>query len=223
MLMGDQMRRAFEDLLRAECAAGPVLLVLEDLHWGDLPTVKFVDAAAHARRSAADGAGPGAPRGPRPLPSPVGGPRAPRGQARRASRRAGERLVRAVLGEDHDAAATAALVQRSAGNAFYLEELIRKAAEGRGDAVPETVLAMAQSRIEEQDAEARRILRAASVFGQTFWRSGVAALLGSADPDAWLRALADRELISGPREGRFPARPSTASSTRWCARPRTGC
>src|SRR4029079_12854903 len=45
MLMGDQMRRAFEDFLRAECAAAPVLLVLEDLHWGDLPTVKFVDAA----------------------------------------------------------------------------------------------------------------------------------------------------------------------------------
>ncbi len=205
MLMGDQMRRAFEDLLRAECAAGPVLLVLEDLHWGDLPTVKFVDAAL---RTLVD-----QPLMVLALARPEVHDLFPRLWAGRAlqeiklgelSRRAGERLVRAVLGEDHDAAATAALVQRSAGNAFYLEELIRKAAEGRGDAVPETVLAMAQSRIEEQDAEARRILRAASVFGQTFWRSGVAALLGSADPDAWLRALADRELISGPREGRFP-------------------
>ncbi|MFS8070505.1 MAG: serine/threonine-protein kinase PknK, partial [Byssovorax sp.] len=37
-----------------------------------------------------------------------------------------------------------------------------------------------------------------------FWLRGVAALLGSTDPDAWLRALADREVISGPREGRFP-------------------
>jgi hypothetical protein len=45
ILMGDQMRRAFEDWLGAECAAGPVVLVLEDLHWGDLPSVKFVDAA----------------------------------------------------------------------------------------------------------------------------------------------------------------------------------
>ena len=41
-------------------------------------------------------------------------------------------------------AATTALVQRSSGNAFYLEELIRATAAGRGDAVPETVLAMAQ-------------------------------------------------------------------------------
>ena len=32
VLMGDQMRRAFEDLLAAETAAGPLLFVLEDLH-----------------------------------------------------------------------------------------------------------------------------------------------------------------------------------------------
>ena len=44
-LMGDGMRRAFEDWLMAECAAHPVLLVLEDLHWGDLGTVSFLDSA----------------------------------------------------------------------------------------------------------------------------------------------------------------------------------
>ena len=43
--MGDGMRRAFEDWLAAECAAHPVLLVLEDLHWGDLGTVSFLDGA----------------------------------------------------------------------------------------------------------------------------------------------------------------------------------
>src|SRR5580692_10627487 len=44
VLRGDQMRRAYEDWLRAECAHRPVVLVLEDMHWGDLPTVKVVDA-----------------------------------------------------------------------------------------------------------------------------------------------------------------------------------
>src|SRR5439155_26875950 len=44
-LMGDGMRRAFEDWLMAECAAHPVLLVLEDLHWCDLGTVSFLDSA----------------------------------------------------------------------------------------------------------------------------------------------------------------------------------
>jgi serine/threonine protein kinase len=205
MLMGDQMRRAFEDLLLAECAAGPVLLVLEDLHWGDLPTVKFVDAAL---RTLAD----------RPLmvlalarpevhelfPRLWIGREMQEIKLGELPRRAGERLVREALGDALDEAATTALVQRSSGNAFYLEELIRATAAGRGEALPETVLAMAQARIEEQDADARRILRAASVFGQTFCLRGVAALLGGADPGAWLSALADLEVISGPREGRFP-------------------
>ena len=43
--MGDAMRRAWEDWLAAECSAHPVLLVLEDLQWGDLGTVSFIDAA----------------------------------------------------------------------------------------------------------------------------------------------------------------------------------
>src|SRR5262249_38469253 len=45
VLMGDQMRRAFSDLVLAETRAAPLLVVLEDLHWGDLPSVTFIDAA----------------------------------------------------------------------------------------------------------------------------------------------------------------------------------
>jgi hypothetical protein len=44
-LLGEQLQSALHDFLRAECAAHPVLLVLEDLHWGDQATVSFVDAA----------------------------------------------------------------------------------------------------------------------------------------------------------------------------------
>src|SRR5262249_37085800 len=50
-LMNDRMRGAFLDFLRAECAVRPVLLVLEDLHWGDRPTVQFLD---HALRELAE-------------------------------------------------------------------------------------------------------------------------------------------------------------------------
>src|SRR5262249_7437086 len=47
-LLAEQTRVAFEEWLAAECAAQPVVLVLEDLHWGDVPTVKFVDGALRA-------------------------------------------------------------------------------------------------------------------------------------------------------------------------------
>ena len=50
MLMADQMRRAWEDFLAAELRAGPLLLVLEDLQWGDLPSVQFIDGALRALR-----------------------------------------------------------------------------------------------------------------------------------------------------------------------------
>jgi eukaryotic-like serine/threonine-protein kinase len=44
-LMSDQMRRAFIELVSAETSAQPLLLVLEDLHWGDQPTGRVVGEA----------------------------------------------------------------------------------------------------------------------------------------------------------------------------------
>jgi eukaryotic-like serine/threonine-protein kinase len=116
--------------------------------------------------------------------------------------------VRGTLGESVDADTVRALAERADGNAFYLEELIRAVSARAGAAsageLPETVLAMVQARLEGLDPEARRVLRAASVFGQRFWRGGVAALSGGAAADAWLPALAEDEVISVSREARFP-------------------
>ena len=60
---------------------------------------------------------------------------------------ASRRLVVEVLGDETDAKIVDALVERSHGNAFYLEELIRAVAEGE-TALPETVLASAQARLQ---------------------------------------------------------------------------
>jgi tetratricopeptide (TPR) repeat protein len=113
-----------------------------------------------------------------------------------------------MLGPDIvDERLVARLVERSAGNPFYLEELIRAVAEGRGDALPETIIALAQARLEDLDADARRIVRAASVFGVAFWSAGVAALLrGQSDEravDASLSDLAAREFITARGESRL--------------------
>ena len=40
------------------------------------------------------------------------------------------------------------------------------------------MLALVQSRLERLDGDARHMLRAASVFGQQFWRGGVIELVG---------------------------------------------
>jgi hypothetical protein len=213
-LMGEQMRRAFLDLLRAEAARQPVLLVLEDLHWGDLPTVRFVDAAlrdlgdrpwmvlALARLEVHElfpqlWVERGAQHvGLKPL-----------------TRRASEQLARQVLGDAVGADTIERLVTQADGHAFYLEELIRAVAERKGAALPETVLAMVQARLEALDPEARRVLRAASIFGEVAWPGGVAALLGDAPPERageWLARLVDLEVLVRRPESRFPGEPELA-------------
>jgi tetratricopeptide (TPR) repeat protein len=209
VLMGDQMRRAFEDFLRAECAAGPVVLLLDDMHWGDLPTVKFIDAAL---RNLADQRflvlALGRPEVHALFPRLWSGRGLHEIELRELPRRAGERLTRAVLtrevlGREISPEAVGAIVERSFGNVFYLEELIRAVAQGKGEELPETVLAMVQARLEALDVEARRVLRAASIFGQSFWAGGVSALLGGAPVDTWLRSLVELELVVQGQGGRF--------------------
>jgi tetratricopeptide (TPR) repeat protein len=210
ILMGDQMRRAWEDFLSAECRVKPVVLVLEDLHWGDLPTVRFVDAALRTlhdlplmvlaiARGEIEELFPKLWAERRVQPLPLG----------ELTARASEKLVKEALGPDASPTSVRAIVERAGGNVFYIEELIRTVAEGRTEGLPETVLAMTEARLEGLDPEARRVLRAASIFGQSFWRSGIVALLGGPDHakgvDDWLQVLTEHEFVARRTQSRFPA------------------
>ena len=207
VLMGDQMRRAWEDFLAAECAAQPVLLVLEDLHWGDLPTVSFLDGALRNLRDA-----PlmilalGQADVHRLFPQLWSGHALTEMHLGELSRKASERLVREMVGGEVAEPAVARIVAQAAGNAFYLEELIRSVAE-RHPELPSTVLVMVQARLASLDPEARRVLRLASVFGATFWKAGVTALLGEGASERrvgeQLDELVRRELIAHRETGRF--------------------
>jgi tetratricopeptide (TPR) repeat protein len=209
MLMGDQMRRAWEEFLAAECGQQPVVIVLEDLHWGDLPSVRFLDAALE--RLADEPLFVLALARPEVLelfPSLWEGRKLEQVRLSELSRKGSEKLVRQVLGEGVDRAAVERIVAQAAGNAFYLEELIRAIATGGGDALPGTVLAMVQARLEALDPNLRRILRAAAVFGQVFWDGGVARLLGGGrrgdDASAWTSELVKQELVSARSDSKFP-------------------
>lgn len=203
-LLADWLRSSFEEWLRAE-ASEPLLIVLEDLHWGDVPTVTYLGRVlsegnlplmvlALARPEVRDvfptlwtGTLQGVPLS---------------GLGKRAS----EQLIRAVL-NDIDTSTVTRIVERANGNAFYLEELIRAVAEGRGDSLPETVVAMAHARLERLETTERRVLRAASVLGERFWASGVAAILGAASDDVnvFLARLEAQEVVARSRREAFPA------------------
>jgi tetratricopeptide (TPR) repeat protein len=203
--MGERLRRAWEDFVAAECAARPVALVLEDLHWGDLPTINFVEAAL---RSAAQAPlfvlALARPEVRSSFPRLFQWPELQEVKLPKLTRRACERLIREVLGDGVSPALVETMLDRADGNAFYLEELIRSAAERREDAVPASVISMAQSRLDALPSESRRILRAASVLGTVFWRGGVAALLKDERSDDQLEVLTRREVITPVPEPRFP-------------------
>lgn len=189
-VMHDQMQRAFLDWLGAELTRGPVFMVLEDLHWGDWPTIRFVDVALRSQREQPFMVMALA----RPdvhelFPNMFAARDVEEVRLRPLPRRACLSLVKQVI--DVPEEVLARLVDRSEGNAFYLEELIRNLAEGGGDAFPATVLAMAEARLSALPSDNRRVLRAASVFGLTFWRGGVAALLGDAMGEAELAVILD--------------------------------
>jgi tetratricopeptide (TPR) repeat protein len=200
-LMGDAMRRAWEDWLAAECKAQPVLLLLEDLQWGDLGTVSFVDSALRNLRDA-----PfmvlalARPDVQATFPDLWSGRELQTIRLGPLSKRASEKLVREALGAGVTDELVEQLIARADGNAFYLEELIRATAAGRHESLPDSVIGMVQARLDAEGIEARRVLRAAAVFGERFASGGVAALLGGEQEQAhvseWLELLSTRELVA---------------------------
>ncbi len=197
--MGDQIRAAWEELFAAELAQGPIALVIEDLHHADAPSVALFDSMLRTfsdaplfvvgfARSEVEETYPDL-FAQRPL---------LRFDLAPLSRSAQRELVVHALGEAATEPLVERVIQQADGNAFYLEEIVRAVAEGRGDRLPETVVAMIEARLETFDAEDRRVLRAASVLGSAFTPSAVEHLLGAAPsanvPERLLR-MVERELL----------------------------
>ncbi len=116
------------------------------------------------------------------------------------ARKASERLVRDALGPSVSSSVVERVLDRADGNPFYLEELIRAVAAGREDALPDSVLGTVEARLDSEGSEAKRVLRAASIFGERFSKSAVTWLLGGdahrRDIGEWLEALASHELVT---------------------------
>ncbi len=203
-LMGDLLRAAVEEFL-VGCAR-PIVLVVEDLHWGDVPSVRLLDAALRNLASL--------PLFVLALARPEVAELFPNLWSERAlvsialsplPKRAAAQLVKDALG-DPTPAAIDSLVARAQGNAFFLEELIRGAA--RGDAaLPDSIFGVLQTHLDTLDPAARRVLRAASIFGDDFTTESAFALLGDDasrdDVSAHLAALVRAEIVTPSGDGSY--------------------
>ena len=179
-VMAQQIRWAWTTLLRTACSVRPMLIVIEDLHWADLPSVKLIGTALEQLDD---------------VPLMVLALARPEAKQRFAAlwpaasateirlaglgKRDARRLTEELLGVEAKAPLVDDLIQRAAGNPFVLEELCQAQREGRGDSLPETVLGMVQSRLDALGGDGKHVLRAASVFGHTFSDEGVGAVIGT--------------------------------------------
>ena len=193
--MADQIARAFEDILRTWCVKQSLVLLVEDLHWGDAASIKLLDRALR-KLAGADlfVLAMARPEVHERFPTLFQNRDVTEVRLPPIPKRACARLVHEVMGERADAAEVGRIVERSEGNGFYLEELIRAEAEkprrpsgahtpsSHPDSLPDTVIAVAQARLERLEPSVRRVLRAASVFGDVFWFEGVSALVGEGAP-----------------------------------------
>ena len=166
---------------------GPVLVVLDDLHWSDDASLR---ALAHLLGTAPPDVALAVVVTRRPHPVPTG-PLAQVGEV--LARRHAERLDLTGLAPDGSAAllrslaagtvadeTTRAWHERAGGNPFFLIELARLGAGA--DTLPETVRDVLTRRVDALGDDAADTLRTAAVAGRHFLLATVAAASGT-DPD----------------------------------------
>jgi eukaryotic-like serine/threonine-protein kinase len=195
-VMRQQVRMAFREWLASESTERAVVLVLEDVQWGDALTLELLsevrDEPDAARLCVLAFARPEVEAvfpalfTERTGWSLVLGP---------LHAQASHALVGSVLGPALAAEIGANLVQRAAGNPLLLEELLRaqvaSKAEVRGGAREALSLRLAQL-----GPEARRWLGLAGMIGRRCWASAVQELGGKAPVERWLDLLVELELLT---------------------------
>ena len=195
---------AFRRLLEARAAARPQVVVIDDLQWAEPVFVDLVEHVADLSRDAPlfllcvartelldlrPGWGGGKLNATSLLLEPLG----PDECAELMERLGAD----APLPDDLRERITAA----SAGNPLYVEEMLAMLREGGADreiAVPPTIHALLQARIDSLDRDVRVVMERGSVEGEVFHRGAVAEL--SPDPvrsevESHLTTLVRKELI----------------------------
>jgi class 3 adenylate cyclase/tetratricopeptide (TPR) repeat protein len=178
---------ALRTLLIAE-ARGPLLVLVEDMHWIDKTSEEFltelVDELPSVPLLLLTTYRPGY------NPPWIGKSYVTQVALRPLSRGASERLVGWILGDDNDAADE--IVARGEGNPFFLEELAQAArqqvAGGAGGAVPGTVQDVLAARIDRLDASEKSAVQVAAVLGREFSLDLIETVW---DGDAPIRAVLD--------------------------------
>ncbi|MET0342241.1 MAG: protein kinase [Polyangiales bacterium] len=200
-IMADRMLASWLEWLDALSATAPVLICVEDLHWSDPASLRFLDAAL---RNAKDRAllvlAFARPEVREQFPSLWSERDLIEIRLSKLTARACAKLLDALGDVALAASERASVIERADGNPFFLEELVRAHKSRKtGEFVPDTILGILQARLDALGEEPKQLVRAASVYGQSFRVDGARALFGaeaaSFDFHRWLAVLCEREVI----------------------------
>ncbi len=196
-LLRDNLHDGWCALAAAFARRGPMVWWLEDVHWCDVGSASLVDASLRLAGAALSVVATARDDAREPFRTLWGARELEQVTLAPLSNAESRELVERRLGEAATEERVGRVVALGEGNPFYLEELAEAEAEGQS-AVPGGALALVRSRLEALEPEARRILRAASVFGRTAWVGGIRAVLGGGkgvDVDGWVEALLKRGVL----------------------------
>ena len=157
-------------LLRDRAATVPLVLTIEDIHWIDAATASLLaDLLARLGRircmvvTTSRDEATGAWDATRIAVGPLDPSRA-------------AEMVDRVAAAPLDERTRGLILERTGGNPFFIEEVVRSLG-GRGTgAVPATVQELLEARLDALDAAPRRIAQHAAVIGRTFWTRVLARL-----------------------------------------------
>jgi class 3 adenylate cyclase/tetratricopeptide (TPR) repeat protein len=188
-------------LTEAAFRHGPIMIIVEDLHWADPQILGHLAAIAAAVAN-----GPGLLV----MTTRVEGD--PLDAAWRASTRgvsfatmdlgplrAEEALSLAGSFLDATQALALACIDRAGGNPLFLEQLLRNAEEGSGDAIPASIQSLVLARTDRLAPHDRQAIQAASIIGQRFELPLLRQMIGT--PDYVCDGLVDHALVLPEGDG----------------------
>ena len=182
--------------------AQPLVLVFEDVHWGDEALLNVIEHLARTLRN-----------------SPVllvcvarpdlldsrpawggGNPRALAIELGPLSAEESTELADALLANAEVPPGQRALaLEKAEGNPLFLEETARMLADDEGVVVkriPDSIQALIAARIDGLGSADKRLLQRAALVGRVFWRGALDALSPDADVAAGLDRLLEREFVA---------------------------
>jgi len=195
--VAEQLERAWPRFATALASRGPVLIVVEDLHWAGPPLLSMltrlvtrsegpVVLLTTARTELLE-RHPGFGAGSADV-------------SMITLRSLTESSSRELLDRLPGSAALTArrrdeIIARAEGNPYFLDQLVAHVLDGEAGALPDSVHALLAARVDGLPALEKRILQAAAVVGRTFWIAPLRGLAGEDDLDEALGALESRGLL----------------------------